>query len=86
MDYQKYSFVLASPNRQKIVLALDKEKIPSQLTKELKMQDANVARSLRELVQAEIIKCLNPDSKRGRIYTLNKVGSDIRKKLIINSN
>jgi predicted transcriptional regulator len=81
MDYDKYSFVLASPNRQKIILALDKEKIPSQLSKELKMQDANVARALRELVGVGIIKCVNPESKRGRIYILSNVGIVIRKKL-----
>lgn len=81
MDYDKYAFVLASPNRQKIILALDKEKIPSQLAKELKMQDANVARALRELTKSNIIKCLNPKNKRGRLYELNALGLSILKKL-----
>jgi len=82
MDYDKYSFVLASPNRQKIVKALDKEKIPSQLSKELKMQDANIARALRELTIKGIIKCINPENKRGRIYILTSDGKSIRNKII----
>ena len=81
MNYKLYSFVLAAPNRRKVVMALDTEKTPKQLVKELGKQDANISRTLRELTNERIIKCLTPHNKRGRIYILTKDGIDIRKKL-----
>jgi DNA-binding transcriptional ArsR family regulator len=81
MNYQKYSFVVSAPNRKEIVKALDREKTPKELVKELKKQDANISRALRELVKEGVVICLTPKNKRGRIYTLSKVGFEIRKKI-----
>jgi len=81
MNYEKYGFVVSAPNRKRVILALDKEKTPSELTAELKMQDANVSRALTELTDAGIVRCLTPDNKRGRIYVLSKDGVEIRKRL-----
>ena len=81
MNYEKYGFVVSAPNRKRVILALDKEKTPSELTAELKMQDANVSRALTELTDDGIVRCLTPDNKRGRIYVLSKDGVEIRKRL-----
>ena len=82
MNYQKYSFVISAPNRKKVIIALDREKTPKELAKELRKQDANISRALRELTNEEIIKCLTPEKKRGRIYVLTKIGAEIRKKFL----
>jgi len=82
MNYQKYSFVISAPNRKKVIIALDREKTPKELAKELRKQDANISRALRELTNEEIIKCLTPEKKRGRIYVLTKIGVEIRKKFL----
>ena len=49
MDWKKYSFVIRSKIRQDIVKALTTEKRPSDLKKELKKEDSNISRALREL-------------------------------------
>lgn len=81
MDYNKLSYVLRSKNRQRMLIAMDKIKMPSQLKKELKMEDSNVARTLRDLKKEGIVKCLTPNQKMGRLYTLTPVGEKIRKEI-----
>ncbi|MFH1770320.1 MAG: ArsR family transcriptional regulator [archaeon] len=85
MNFDKLAFVIGAPNRIEVVLALDSEKIPKQLVKEIGKQDANISRALRELTKREVVKCLTPNNKRGRIYTLTPDGLQIRQKLLSNA-
>ena len=82
MDVSNLSFVARSKNRRRIVLALETNKLPSQLKKELKLEDSNVARGLRELESAGLIRCITGDTKMGRIFQLTGEGKEIRKELI----
>lgn len=75
------SYVARSKNRRRILFALDTNKLPSQLTKELKLQDSNVARALRELEDAKLVKCLT-SGKMGKIFALTDEGKQIRKELV----
>ena len=81
MDWKKYSFVIRSTIRQNIVKSLKAEKTPSDLKKELKKEDSNISRALRELLKNKIIVCLTPEEKKGKIYTLSKLGNEINNKL-----
>ena len=81
MDWKKYSFVIRSKIRQDIVKALKTEKTPSDLKKELKKEDSNISRALRELLKKDIIICLTPHEKKGKIYTLSKAGNEIYDKI-----
>ena len=81
MDWKKYSFVIRSKIRQDIVKALTTEKRPSDLKKELKKEDSNISRALRELKKKDIIVCLTPNEKKGKIYGLSKEGIGIHKKI-----
>lgn len=80
MNLNVLSYVARSKNRRRILLALENNKLPSQLTKELKLQDSNVARALRELEQAKLVKCLT-SGKMGKIFQLTEEGKQIRKEL-----
>ncbi|MBU4351619.1 MAG: ArsR family transcriptional regulator [Nanoarchaeota archaeon] len=82
MDYNIFSYVIRSKNRKKIILALDKMKLPSQLKKELKMEDSNIARALRELEKVSVVKCLTPKQKMGKLYVLTPLGEKVREELI----
>ncbi|MEN9561109.1 MAG: hypothetical protein RIQ56_382 [Candidatus Parcubacteria bacterium] len=82
MDYGKYAFVISAPNRQEVLLALDREKTPKELVKEIGKQDSNISRSLKELEAEGIIKCLTPNNKRGRIYVATAFGKEIRERLL----
>ena len=82
MVNDKLSLVARSKNRRKIIFALESNKMPSQLKKELKLEDSNVARALRELQNAGLIRCITGSAKMGRIYQLTNEGREIRKELI----
>ena len=82
MDWKKYSFVTRSKIRQDIVKALETEKRPSDLKKELKKEDSNISRALTELLNKGIVVCLTPDEKKGKIYKLSKKGNEIYNKII----
>ena len=82
MNFEKYGYVLAAPTRISIVKALISEKTPLQLTKELKKSDSNISRALTELTKNGIIKCLNPNSKKGKLYALTDDGKEIFKRVI----
>ncbi len=81
MNPYKLSFVLRGSIRKKVVLALDSQKIPSQIKSETKLEDSNVSRTLKELENEGIVKCITPNEKTGRIYELTKVGEEIRKSI-----
>lgn len=82
MDYNKLSYVLRSKTRKNILIIMDKIKMPSELKKELKIEDSNIARALRELEGAGIITCLTPQQRMGKLFTLTQDGEKIRKKVI----
>ncbi|RLI81545.1 MAG: hypothetical protein DRP01_10815 [Archaeoglobales archaeon] len=46
--------------RLKILITLNKPKTLTQLSKELKINLAQVSRTLRELSENKLIKCINP--------------------------
>ncbi|MFA5887570.1 MAG: ArsR family transcriptional regulator [Candidatus Nanoarchaeia archaeon] len=82
MDANKLSFTARSKNRRRILFALEANKMPSQLKKELKLEDSNVARALRELKTAGLIRCVTGSAKMGKIYQITEEGMKLRKELL----
>jgi len=81
MDWKKYSFVIRSKIRQGIVKSLETERTPSELKKELKQSDSNISRALTELNEEGIVKCLTPDERKGKVYSLSGIGKEIKEKI-----
>ncbi|MDI6738084.1 MAG: MarR family transcriptional regulator [Nanoarchaeota archaeon] len=66
-----------------VIIKISQEnKMPSQLKKELKLEDSNVARVLRELEKEGLIRCITGDTKMGKIYQLTKEGEQIREEVM----
>ncbi|MEK6864771.1 MAG: winged helix-turn-helix domain-containing protein [Nanoarchaeota archaeon] len=82
MDTKKLSFAVRSKTRRRILMALESNKMPSQLKKELKLEDSNVARALRELEKEGLIKCITSPAKMGKIFRLTKEGKEIREEVM----
>lgn len=74
MDWQKYSFVVRSKNRKLVILSLDRPKNPTQISEELSLSLPHVSRALKELEEMELVKCLTPNEKLGRIYARRNGG------------
>lgn len=81
MDWKKYSFVVRAKNRKKILKALKEPKTPTQLSKETKINLSHVSRSLRELMDKDLVKCLTPDQTTGRVYDRTETGEKIVEKI-----
>lgn len=79
-------FVKKGKNRLKVVKALDKPMMPSELTLKIFGSTTNtsfnlVSRALAELREKEIVEILNPNEKTGRIYQLTEIGKEVLKSL-----
>lgn len=79
LTWDNYSFVIRGSSRKKVISAFDRPKTPSELGKEVKISVTHISRTLGELVQIGLVKCLTPKQRTGRIYNLTKEGEKIRK-------
>ena len=77
--WKQLGYVLRAKNRRKVIKALDRPKLPSQLAKELGIHISHISRTLSELEEAGLVKCLTPDEKIGRLYGLTEKGKEISK-------
>lgn len=78
IDWSKYSYVVSSRYRVKVlkVLAVG-PKTPKQISMETKIHLSHISKTLRELSEKGIVKCLSPERRRGKVYNLTKEGKEI---------
>lgn len=77
MSWDEVSYVIASKTRKAIVSRLDTPRTPTFLAKDLDLNLANISRAITELEGKDIVVCLTPQQKVGKIYSLTKKGKDI---------
>jgi len=75
---EDYYWVVRGKQRKKIIKAMGKTKIPTEIKEETKLSLNNVSDVLREFKKKKIVKCLNPREKTGRLYKLTPKGMRIR--------
>ncbi|MCH8034355.1 MAG: ArsR family transcriptional regulator [Bacteroidetes bacterium] len=76
-----YSWVVRGKQRKKIIKALIKPKIPTEIKEDTKLSLNNVSDVLREFKKKKIARCLNPKEKTGRLYELTSKGMRIREEI-----
>jgi len=82
LDWKKYGYVISSGYRKKVILSLTEgPKTPKQIAIETSLYLSHVSKTLKELSSFEIVTCLNPELKRGRVYELTKDGKEIAKQI-----
>ncbi len=72
-------FVKRAKNREKVLKVLFKPQNPSSVGRLTGIGLNMASRSLKELEAKKLVKCVNPDWKIGRIYTLTKKGEELLK-------
>ena len=78
--YEILGYVKASKYRKLILKLLHNEILtPKEIAERLNTTLAYVSKILRELEQKGLVKCLNPDAVKGRVYTLTEKGKEIAK-------
>ena len=75
-------YVISSKYRTEVMKTLvDKPKIPSQIAKDIGIKQNHISNVLNQLKEKELIKLINPEVRKGRIYELTDVGLEIAKEL-----
>jgi DNA-binding MarR family transcriptional regulator len=82
MLYDDVSFVLGSKLCRKILECLNssnKPLAPLQISKITNIARSNVSTKLGILSKRNLVKCINPESRKWRFYTITKKGRNILK-------
>ena len=78
MKWDLIGFIEASKYRKKIVLSLEKgNKTPKELRDELGFYITHISSTLKELIEKNIVVCLTPELRKGRIFALTDEGKKI---------
>ena len=76
------SYVQISTYRTKVMKSLEGEvKIPSQIAKDSDIRVNHISKVLSELKAHELIECINPEVRKGRLYRHTDKGEQIVKNL-----
>ena len=79
---KEVGFVQVSTYRTKVMKSLDGEvKIPSQIAKDTDIMQNHMSATLKQLKEHELVECINPEVRKGRLYRLTDLGEEIVDKL-----
>ena len=83
INWELVGKIKASSYRLKVLNALkEREKIPTELSKELNIKISHISRALSELEGLELVECLNPELRKGKIYSVTKKGREVVRNVI----
>ena len=76
------NFVKASKYRTKIMKTLEGNvKIPSQIAKDSDINRSHISDILSQLKEYDLVECINPEVRKGRLYRLTKKGEILARNL-----
>ena len=79
---KEMSYVKISQYRTKVMKSLDGEvKIPTVIAKDSEIRPNHISKVLAELKAHELVECINPEMRKGRLYRLTDKGDELVKNL-----
>ena len=76
------SYVKISQYRTKVMKSLDGDVlIPTQIARNSDIRPNHISKVLSELKAHELVECINPEVRKGRLYRLTNKGDEIVKNL-----
>ena len=79
---KEISYVKISTYRTKVMKSLDDEVlIPTQIARNSEIRPNHISKVLAELKAHELVECINPEVRKGRLYRLTDKGDDIVKNI-----
>lgn len=80
---EAFTYVKCSKNRQEVIkiIATSRNKTPSEIREEMDSRFSLTSRVLSDLREKNIVECLDPEAKTGRVYYLTELGLQIYKNL-----
>ena len=71
-------FVKAGEYRKNVILALkDKALCPTEIAELIKYDRSHVSNTLAELAKRDLVICVNPEVRKGKLYTLTSSGEKV---------
>ncbi len=81
-NWDLISFVVSGSLRLKVLIALSKNVLtPSQLKELTGAQISRISSTLRELRDKNMVECLTPEKRKGRLYTITPLGKQVIEKI-----
>ncbi|UOY10001.1 helix-turn-helix domain-containing protein [Methanonatronarchaeum sp. AMET6-2] len=78
MNYNKLGWIKASNYRQNVLKTLEPgPKTPKEIAEENEYRMSHVSRTLSNLKEKDLVDCLNPDCRKGRLYGLTEEGKEM---------
>lgn len=78
MDNELCRYVSKSSYRVRAMKALGNNvKIPKQIAHDSGILQSHISNVLRELKEKELVECINPTVRKGRLYRLTDEGLDV---------
>ena len=79
---KEISYVKISTYRTKVMKSLDDEVLmPTQIARNSDIRPNHISKVLAELKAHELVECINPEVRKGRLYRLTDKGDDIVKNI-----
>jgi len=80
MIWEDAGILKASPSRLKILeLLADRSMTPKEIAQQSKLHLSQVSRGLKEMEKRNMVECVTPHLKRGRIYAATEKGREALK-------
>ena len=77
---KEISYVQISQYRTKVMKSLDGDvKIPTQIAKDSGILPNHISKVLAELKARELVECINPEVRKGRLYRHTDKGEEVVK-------
>lgn len=78
------SYIKISKYRSKVIKSLEEDyKMPSVIAKDTDIRTNHISNVLSDLKKHELVECINPEARKGRLYRLTDKGEDVAKNLNI---
>ena len=79
---EEIDYVNSSQYRLKVTKSLDSNvKILSEIANDTEIFQNHISNTLRQLKEHELIECINPEVKKGRLYRLTDKGDELVKNI-----
>ncbi|WP_405290040.1 winged helix-turn-helix domain-containing protein [Methanobrevibacter sp.] len=78
-------YVKKSKYRTGVIKSIEEyPKMPSQIARDCEIAQNHISNTLKQLKEIDLVECMNPEVKKGRLYRLTDKGEKIAEKLETN--
>ena len=79
---KEMSYVKISKYRTKVLKSLHGDvKIPTVIAKDSEIRTNHISKVLAELKAHELVECINPEARKGRLYRKKEKGEEVSKNI-----